>query len=92
VWTLLDTAQRDCTPAVQAALLQQLASFGLFQILDQLIEATSQQLEQSAAAASVTAAEAAGGHPAVAALQTTAARLLCFEVCGNCAVPVSCWA
>jgi DNA repair protein RadC len=101
VYILLDTAQRDCTPTAQAALLQQMTSSGLFKILDQLREATAQQLEQSAAAGAAAAAAtaavaataaAAGGKHALEALQKTAAKLFCFEVSECCAVPGSCWA
>jgi hypothetical protein len=84
VWTLLHTAQRHCMPSAQAEILQQMASSGLFKTLDQLSEATAQQLEQRTAAAAAVAA--GGGLEAFNKLQGIAGRLLWLQVCRRCAV------
>jgi hypothetical protein len=89
VCALLSAAEKECTTQVQAEILQQLKSSGLFRTVDQLKEATAQQLEQDTTAAATAAPTAAAGAAAAAgvtasdslALRETASGLMCFQVC-----------
>jgi hypothetical protein len=70
---LLSAVQRDCVPQVQAEVLQQLVSSGLFKAFHELKEATAQQLEQGAAAAG-------GDELALRQLRTNTTVLFCIQV------------